>query len=321
MLVAMRRLAWIALAICIGGVVPAASAGGAAISPLSLGTFRTITGSVAALDGAQGQIVRFSPHARFAVGVTLHNNSGDTLIVTRARLITPPKALIHQTFGQFYPVRPPVQCSPDVFSCPQVSPFDLGSGVLHHQYPIWVAAGREMGVEFDLREGSCADVPTARDTPITRFRVTFHKRGGPVRNTVVSLIDELRLRMPKPADCTFPRSELFVNGRGPTATNYIYTIPGSRGDVCMRAGHTLTFLSRAMGGGLNAPERIEIRVANFAGEGNYRGATATAKIVSDAQTAYASPAILTVTKATPHEVFGRVRAGLIHGWMRCRVRG
>lgn len=314
----MRHLTAVVLALFLAVVGTAASAERATTYvPIAVESGLWANGSVDAGDGSNGVLVRFFPKRRFAVGMVLRNRADRAVVVTRARLIEPRRTLLHQTGARFHPYAPP-DCSPYIYGCPGTS-FDIGSGAAHHPQPFRIAAGKYVGVELDLREGSCSSVRTARGRPITRLRVTYHKVGRPTRHGVLVLHEALRLRMPKPAECRFPHSKLFVNGAGATGTNYIFTIPGSPGDVCTRNGHTLTFRSRAMQNSLSRPERIELRVPGFAGVGTYRAATAS--IVSDGKTAYDSPAIVTVAKATSHVVLGRLRAGRIHGWMRCRVRG
>jgi hypothetical protein len=246
-------------------------------------------------------------------------------------MIAPLRTLIHQTGGQSYPAKPQPQCPPDVYGCP-IAHFEIGSGTPLHPTPTRVPSLKKVDVEFDLREGSCADVPSASDTPITRLRVMFHTRGGPVQHQVLTLPDgsKLRLRMPKPADCTFPRSNLAVHDSGPLGTDSTYTYPGAKGDICTRSGDTLSFRSRAMRNGDRRPERVAIRVPYFSGTGVYRNALAM--IVVDRATVFSHSAVVTVSKTTGNVVLARVRADwiqpayagppyLISGAMRCRVRG
>jgi hypothetical protein len=197
-----------------------------------------------------------------------------------------------------------------------------------HPHPFRVAPGRSAGVELDFRLGSCAEVPGASSAPISRLKMTFRKADGSVRQHTFALGGHaFRLRMPKPEDCTFPRSTLLVNGPSHIGTSYYFTIPGSKGDVCTRTGGALAFRSRAYLNDDRRPERIEIRVPGFSGTKTYHHAIA--RIVGEGRIMFHSQAVVTVTKATSREVFARLRADRlrtqatvpyrIYGWMRCRV--
>jgi hypothetical protein len=65
------------------------------------------------------------------------------------------------------------------------------------------------------------------------------------------------------------------------------------------------------------PERVEIRFSPFEGSGNYDGAIAA--VVVGGKTVFHSRGLLEVTKATSREVFAKVNADRIRGWMRWRV--
>jgi hypothetical protein len=320
----MRGLPVLALALLLAGSAAGSSAG----SPISLGSFAELSGFVALGGGSSGQRLRFLPNRKFSVGIVVDNDSHTAIVITRADVLEPPRTLIHQTGARFVPF----DGSPctDSGSCPAPT-FRIGSGIAHRPHPFTIRPGKEMGVELDFRLGSCADVATASPAPVSRLRVTFHLGGGSTRTTVLPLgYEALRLRMPKPEDCTFPRSQLFVNDPTSLGTSYLFTVPGSKGDVCTRTGTALTFRSRALENNERRPERIEIHFRDFAGKGTYRRAVAS--IVTDRRTAFKSTAIVTVTKATSTEVFGQVHAERlrlqantgpfrIYGWIRCRVAG
>jgi hypothetical protein len=136
--------------------------------------------------------------------------------------------------------------------------------------------------------------------------------------------------MPKPEDCTFPRSKLFVNDSSTLGTSYLFTVPGSKGDVCTRTGTALSFRSRALENNDRRPEWVEIRFPHFAGKGTYHRAIAT--ILVGKRTAFRSKALVTVTLATSREVVAKIHADKlrpqadtvpfrIYGWMRCSVAG
>lgn len=317
----MRALVIVALALFLAGATTASSGG----SPLSLGSFSEINGSVALGGSSAGQRVRFLPNQRFAAGIVLENTSRTSLVVSRVDVLEPPRALIHQTGARFVPFRS--GCSGGR-SCPAPA-FGIGSGIAHRPHPFTLAARKQLGVELDFRIGSCADVPGASSAPLSRLRVTFHGRGGAIQQRVLALgYDSLRVRMPKPEDCMFPRSTLYVNDPGHIGTSYLFTVPGSKGDVCTHTGRALTFRSRALENNDRRPEWIEIRFPHFAGNGTYRRAIAT--VVVGQRTAFRSTALVDVTMATTREVDARVLAGRlrpqaatvpyrIYGWMRCSV--
>jgi hypothetical protein len=325
----MRRLLIVALALLLAGSAAGASAGSTTRSPLSLGSFAELSGAATTTigGGPDGQRVRFLPHARFALGLVLRNTSHAPVVLTAADVVEPPRTLVRQVGALFHGFTA-TACSAG--SCPAPT-FRIGSGKSKHPRPFRVAPGRLVGVELDFRLGSCADVLHASSTPISRLRVVYRSRGIAVRQHVFVLgSDSLRLRMPKPEDCTFPRSTLFVNDPSHIGTSYYFTLPGSRGDVCTNTGHGLVFRSRAYKNNDRRPERVEIRFPHFAGTGSYRDAIAA--VVVDGRTVFDAAATARVTKATSHEVFARVRADRlrsqagtvpwrIYGWMRCRVAG
>lgn len=121
-----------------------------------------------------------------------------------------------------------------------------------------------------------------------------------------------------------------MNDPSHIGTSYLFTISGSKGDVCTHTRGALVFRSRAMQNNNRLRERIEILVPGFEGTGTYRNAIASA--VVGRRTVLEKPALVQVTKSTGREVFARVHAdklrpqsGIvpwrIYGWMRCSVSG
>lgn len=234
----------------------------------------------------------------------LQNASHVPVVVTDAYVVAPRLTLIHQTGVRFHRFSQG-GCSGGG-PCPAPS-FRIGSGWHPHPRPFTLAPGKLLGVELDLRLGSCADVPGANAAPISHLEVIY-RRNGSSRHTVFALgSDALRLRRPKAEDCTFPRSTLWVNDPSHIGTNYYFTIPGSKGDVCTRTGHGLVFRSRAMKNNDRKPERIEIRFPSFAGTGMYGQAIAAA--VVGGRTVFHTPALVEMTKATSREVFAKGPCG------------
>lgn len=327
MLEVMRRLCVAVLALVLAGPAAASSPR----SPVALGgMFEGGPGGVVFGSApGNGELLRFIPDARFAVGVLLENTSRGRLVVTGAEVLEPTRTLVHQIGTQFHPWRP-FKCPPGA-SCP-APVFPLHARVAHPR-PFAVAPGKDVGVELDFRLGSCAQIPGAGSTPISRLRVSFRTAGGPIRQRVLALAGaELHLRMPKPEDCAQPRSSLSVDGPQGYSTSYDWTVPGSKGDVCTLRGHTLGFRSRTYRYVYENARtvRIEVRVPRFAGTGAYSGAVVT--VVADGVAVFRSyNGVVTVTKATSHEVVAQVAAGhppspnkrgtpfRVYGTMRCRV--
>lgn len=319
----MRGLVAIALALLLVGSASAGPARRRAGSPLSLGTLSEASGAAATTIG--GQRVRFLPHAKFSFGFVLQNDSHAPVVLTEAEVVEPPRTLIHQVGARFHPFATGA-CSGGG-PCPAPT-FPIGWSRNMHPHPFTVGPRKLVGVELDFRLGSCAEVPGASSAPISRLTVAFRKADGSVRQHTFALGgDAFRLRMPKPADCTFPRSTLWVNDPSHIGTSYYFTLPGSKGDVCTRTGGALAFRSRAYLNDDRRAERIEIRVPGFSGTKTYRHAIA--RIVGEGRIMFHHQAVVAVTKATSREVFARVRADKlrtqatvpyrIHGWMRCRV--
>lgn len=320
----MRGLFVIALALLLAGAASAGSARSTSGSPLSLGSLSEASGAAATTIG--GQRLRFLPNARFSVGLVLRNTSHAPVVVSGADVAEPPRTLIHQVGARFHPFRN-ATC-PAGASCPAPT-FPIGSGKNMHPHPFTVPPGKSVGVELDFRLGSCAEVPGASSAPISRLRVAFREAGASVRRHTFALgYDAFRLRMPKPEDCMFPRSRLWVNDPSHIGTSYYFTILGSKGDICMHTAGGLAFRSRAYLNNDRRRERIQILVAGFSGTGTYRHAIA--RVVVGKRIMFHSEAVVTVTKATRHEVFARVRADKlrpqaaparyrIYGWMRCRI--
>jgi hypothetical protein len=307
-----------ALALTLTGAGAAGSARRTTVPPLSLGGVSELNGFIALGGSDAGQRLRFLPNRKFAAGLVLQSESQSPVVVEKVEVLAPRRTLIHQTGARFHPLTMP-SCPPGA-SCPADLTFPIGSGVAHRSRPFTLAPGKVVGVELDFRLGSCADVPGAGSTPVSRLRVAYRTAGGPTRQHVFALGgDALVLRMPKPEDCAFPRSTLFVNDPSQIGTSYLFTIPGSKGDVCTRAGHGLVFRSRAMKNDDSLPERVEIHFSPIEGPANNDGARVG--VVVAGRTVFHTRGLLDVTKANGREVFAKVHAGRIHGWMRCRVSG
>jgi hypothetical protein len=311
-----RVLGVIALALLVTGAATAGS-GRTTVPPLSLGGVSELNGFIALGGSSAGQRLRFLPDRKFAVGLVLQSESQSPVVVEKVEVLEPRRTLIHQTGARFH--RWKTAACPPGADCPATT-FPIGSGIAHHPRPVTVEPGAALGVELDFRLGSCVDVPGASSAPISRLRVTYRTRGSSENRHVYALgSDALRLRMPKPEDCVSPRSSLFVNDPSHIGTSYLFTIPGSKGDVCTRTGHGLVFRSRAMKNNDRAPERVVIRLSAFAGPAPYDGARVA--VVVGGKTLFHTRALLEVTKSNGREVFTKVRAHRIQGWMRCRISG
>ena len=322
----MMRFVWIgALSLLLAGAAAAASSQHA---PLRLGGMLESRGAVD-LGSApgKGELLRFIPFGQFELGLLLRNTSRGTLVVTNARLLEPRRTLVHQIGTRFHPWHV-FKCPPGAM-CPAHG-FPLKGGPARPR-PFSVAVGKYLGVELDLRLGSCAEIPGANPAPITRLRVSFRTATGVTGRRVFALDGaELHLRMPKPEDCAQPRSTLSIEGPQRYATSYYWTEPGSTGDVCTIAGRTLSFESRVYQAGIvQRPVRVTVRIRHFAGAGSYR-ATVSA-VVRGRQVVSYPRSIVTVTAATRRKVIAQVattrRAApdgrgtpfKIAGTMRCRV--
>jgi hypothetical protein len=141
-----------------------------------------------------GELIRFIPRARFAVGILLKNMSGERLTITGARVIEPRRTLIHQIGTQFHVWDPP-KCPPGAF-CPAYG-FPLHSQVAHPK-PFVLKRGKRLGLELDFRLGSCAQVRGASSAPISLLRVRFRTAHGARRERLLWLRGgQLHLRVPK----------------------------------------------------------------------------------------------------------------------------
>lgn len=157
------------------------------------------------ISTSAGARVRFVPNQTFAYGLTLRNTSRVPVVVTDARVLEPPRTLIHQTGARFNTYTP-TRCSRRFPCDPPLVPILSASGFAHDARPVTLAPGMFVGIELDFRLGSCAEVPGASSAPITRLRVTFRRAGGPAQHQVFGLYSPpgpgvLSLRMPRAADC------------------------------------------------------------------------------------------------------------------------
>lgn len=148
--------------------------------------------------GIDGELIRFIPRGRFAIGLLLENKSHHRLVFVGARVVAPHRTLIHQIGTQFHRWHP-IRCPRGAF-CP-ASVFGLQPRVFQPR-PFSLQRGRKFGLELDFRLGACADVPTASNTPISHFVLKFRRPGGPlVRKRLPLGPGELHLRLPKPGRC------------------------------------------------------------------------------------------------------------------------
>jgi hypothetical protein len=69
----------IALALFLAGAATAGTSRHASGSPLSLGSFSELNGSVALGGSSNGQRLRFLPNKKFAAGIVLENTSHDAV--------------------------------------------------------------------------------------------------------------------------------------------------------------------------------------------------------------------------------------------------
>lgn len=326
----MRYLAVIAVVSLLAGASAATSTARPTRPPFRLGGMLEGNGMLglrSTRDG--GELLRYVPKAHFAVGVVLENTSGQRIAVTDARVLEPQRTLVHQIGTQFYRWSPPKCPQEGDIPCPPRA-FPLHASGARPQ-PLTVKPRRDIGVALDFRLGSCAEIPTASSTPISRLRVTFRLPTGRTHVLVLPLARaNLHLRMPKPEDCAQPRSDLKIQAPDRLFTYSEWTKPGSTGDVCSVAGRTLRFRSRLFL--LYARERVYLRLTHFTGRGEYDDGIVT--LVARGQTVFRTEAAkLRVTTATSHRVVAHLFAGhyahhhersvpfLIQGTLRCRVRG
>jgi hypothetical protein len=286
---------------------------------------KPVLGSVA----AGPELLRFVPKAHFWLGGILQNRSGTRLVITGARIITPPHTLIHQVGTRFHIWRPRKCLHSDVHCELPFFPIDTPDSWTPK--PFTVRPGREVAVWLHFALGSCAEIRGANPAPLTRLRVTFQQPDGSVVNRVVPLGhgSSLQLRTPKPRDCVQPQSSLSVNGPSHYQSSQFWTIPGSTGDVCAIRHGSLDFISREYQIDMwrdysyKHGERVALHLDRFRGRGPYQGVmtvtTAGGKVWLQRRTRN-----IEVTKATPHEIFatvqaGRLPKGAVRGTMRCRI--
>lgn len=269
--------------------------------------------------------LRFIPHRTFAIGYGIQNVSQTPVVVTGANAPAPSNTLVRQIGVRFHRWAPQtcasgVSCPPSLF---------LLEGKAAHPRPFTIQPGQYLGLELDFRLGGCAQAPAASYRPISQVRLSLEESDGTAESTVLQLDPALSLRKPKPANCTFPRSRLYVDGPGSSPTSWLWTLWGSEGDLCTLEHGSLDFTSRAYQNGDFDLQRIEIALPHFTGKGVYRDAIA--KLVVDGRTTHRSAGTLRVTKATGSEIVGTVDVGKppppsgrpvpyrIWGSMRCRV--
>lgn len=324
-----RTVAAVTLVLSLVGAAGARGATRADGAPLALGDMvESFGGPALGSAPGSGQLLRFLPNRRFAIGVLLENASRDRLEIVDARVLEPGRTLVHQIGTRFHPWNPP-KCPPGA-PCPAYG-FPLHADAARPR-PFAVAPGRDVGVELDFRLGPCGQIRSANPAPIARVRVIFRTPGGRGGETVLRLAGaELHLRMPKPEDCVQPHSALSVDGPQPFATSWDWTVPGSPGDVCTLRRGALAFRSRTYRFPNSPAEWVELRLPGFAGRRSYRDGRLS--LVAAGKPVFRSRrAFVEVTRATAREVVARIDAGRplppngarrmpfqVSGTLRCRV--
>lgn len=330
----MRLACVLALTLLIAGAAAAASP---RPSPISLGGMVESHGApdLGSAPGRRGgELLRFLPRAQFQLGLLLQNRSKTPLEITAARVVAPPRSLIHQIGTHFHRWHV-FKCPPGAFCPAHVFPLKGGAG---RPRPFALAARRYVGVELDFALGSCKDIPGANPAALSRLRVTFRRPDGTTGRRVFSLgATSIILRMPKPADCKDPRSTLSIDGPQRYESSNYWTVPGSTGDVCTIRNGMLNFVSRKYQTEISRAysdlhyEEVTFHLDRFKGPGAY--GDGTVKLIAAKRTVWRSHTpVVQVTKATKREVIATIEAGRlpsgttrgipfhITGTMRCSVR-
>ena len=328
----MRHLSIVALAALLLTVAVTPAAAKKSQAPLRFGGINELGGTplLGSAPGG-GDLLRFLPHAHFGMGGILHNRSGMPLVITGARVLTPPRSLMHQIGTRFHRWTA-WRCPPNVASCPLHGfPIDSHPYRLHPR-PITVRPGKGVAVELNFVLGNCAQIRNANNAPLTRLRVTFRRPDGTVGHRTLSFgrASTIYLRTPKAGDCSNPRSSLSVNGPQQYASSQLWTIPGSTGDVCTIRNGALNFLSRkyqthtSRAYNPNHYERITLHMDRFKGPGTYHRGTVKLVLAAKKVVFRSHHPNLEVTKVNAREVIATLQTGrrpsvAIRGTIRCRV--
>jgi hypothetical protein len=283
-----------------------------------------------------GLTLRFIERGRFGIGIVLRNTSRRSLTVVDVRTPASPRSLVNQVGTRLVPWDPPPcrggRCLPRGFLR---TTYGAGRPV-----PVKVAPGQGVGVQLNYRLESCAAVPLASAAAAKQLEVTYRDGNGRLRRQALPLGSaRLRLRQPKPSDCTRrPRSEIAVDG--PFATSSDWTIPGTSGETCTRtdagrlhcsgadtctrtAAGGLRFRSGLFQSGGKPAVRVELELPRFHGEGLYRTLRRPARSLGPARvrvvvgvgahgwtTFRSETSVVTVTRADGTALGGRFHATL-----------
>jgi hypothetical protein len=299
--------------------------------PLVLGGGVAAGGRPALGGGPSGVTLRFIDGGRFGIGLTLHNRSRRSVTVVGARVLEPPRTLVHQIGTRLVSWNPP-PCPPNVKGCLHGSFFRGSYGVVRPR-PVTASPGKQVGVQLNFRLGSCRAVALASPAAPRLLAVDYRYGRGPLRRETLPLGSAaLHLRMPQPGDCARrPHSHIAVSGQFATSSDW--TVPGSDGDSCRRtAAGGLRFRSRLYLFGQGPAVRVAIRLPRLRGRGTYYAGRVrvVVGIGLHGWTVFrAERSLVTVTHIGTTTFGGRFRAGLTdrhglpfraYGAWRCTTR-
>jgi hypothetical protein len=275
------------------------------------------------LGNSGGVLLRFVERGRFALGLRVRNGSQEALTIVDVRTHEPAGSLVRQVGVRFAPWEKP-QCPPGLFICP-AGVFRLSLSATPSPQPAELAPEGTIGVELNYVLGSCTEIATASAAPARWFEVRYRDGAGSLGSVKLPIgSDGMRLRMPKPRDCSAdPRSEISVSGQRMSTSSW-WTVPGSAGDLCTRTARgELLFESRRfeLDERVDATEHVLIRLPKFQGPGLYRSLHASARALGPARVLvavrgrlgtlsvfHADRSIVTVLRDEPTRLGGRFSA-------------
>jgi hypothetical protein len=195
----MRFITALALALVLTGTASATGSAQPAKHLVELGGGIESWGTPDMGETRDGELIRFVPRGKFAIGLFLKNTARTRIVVLDVRVVRPPKSFLHQIGTQFHRWRP-FRC-PQYFSCPAHG-FGLQPRFFHSR-PFSLARGRELGLELDYQLGRCDRARSANYAPISHAVVTFRRPGGPLLRTRLALgAGTLHLGRPSSGRCS-----------------------------------------------------------------------------------------------------------------------
>jgi hypothetical protein len=307
------------------------SSGAPSGPPLVLTGAVGVGGYPALGGGPEGVTLRFIDRGRFGVGLALRNRSRRSVTILDARVLEPPRTLIHQVGTRLVSWNPP-PCPSRVRGCILRDFFRPSYGAVR-PLPVTAAPGKQVGAQLNFRLGSCRAVPLASPAAPRFLLVDYRYGQGALRRQTLPLGSaRLRLRMPQPGDCAHrPHSKISVDGSYGTSSDW--TVPGSDGDSCRRTPTgALRFRSRLYQFPRRPTVRVAIRLPRFRGRGTYYRAQVHVVVSTGGRgwtVLRAEGSLVTVTHAGRTTFGGRFRARLTdrlgapfraYGAWRCTTR-